>query len=333
MPALAISAFLDKGANVPILDVRSPGEYAAGHIVGALSMPLFSDEERAEVGTAYKQQGHLPAFEIGIAMVGPKMAGFVAKAKDLVGAGGSLQVYCWRGGMRSGSVAWLLGQAGFEVQTLRGGYKAYRQYVQAVLGQTWPLRVLAGPTGSGKTDVLLSMAADGAQVIDLEGLACHKGSSFGGIGQKPQPKIEEFENQLASQLLAMDVSKPIWLEDESQGIGKVFILKEFYEQMQRAPVYMLETTIEQRIARLVQDYADLPKDELAAAIVRLQTRLGPQHAKAALACLAAGNYAEVARITLVYYDKAYKASQGQRQGSVALVDRDLVGAARKILSI
>ena len=331
MPSLAIAAFLNHGASTPILDVRSPSEYAAGHIVGAVSMPLFSDEERAVVGTAYKQQGHLPAFEIGIAMVGPKMAGFVAQARQLVGAGGALHIYCWRGGMRSGSVAWLLAQAGFDVQTLRGGYKAYRHYVQAVLGQAWPLRVLAGPTGSGKTDVLLQIAKEGGQVIDLEGLACHKGSSFGGIGQKPQPRVEDFENQLATQLLAMDATKPIWLEDESQGIGKVFILKAFYEQMQKAPVYALETTLEQRIARLVQDYAMLPQDELAAAIIRLQTRLGPQHAKAALAALAAGDYAEVARIALVYYDKAYKASQGPKAGSVTLLDGDLAGAAKNLL--
>ena len=305
MPALSPEAFLAFAKSAPTLDVRSPAEFAAGHMPGAVSMPLFSNEERGIVGTAYQQLGHLPAYQIGLEIVGPKMAGFVKQATELAGEGNPIGLYCWRGGMRSGSVGWLLSQGGFIINTLRGGYKAYRTYVQSHLEKAWPLVVLGGPTGSGKTDVLKAMAAKGTQVIDLEGLANHKGSAFGGIGQAAQPRIEMFENELVARLLAFDTIQPIWVEDESQSIGHVFIYGPFFEQMRRAPFFRLNTAFEVRVERLVTEYAGLPDEELVNAIGKIAKRMGPQHAKVALECLKQGNYADVARIALAYYDKAY----------------------------
>ena len=278
----------------------------AGHIPGAVSMPLFSDEERAVVGTLYKQEGHVPAMEAGLDFVGPKMAGFVRRAREAVGVGGALGVYCWRGGMRSGSVSWLLSQAGFTVNTLAGGYKAYRQHVRTELERPWPLLLLGGTTGCGKTEILHQMAAAGAQVIDLEALAHHKGSDFGGIGQGEQPRIEMFENVLVGELSRFDPSKPIWMEDESQSIGKVFIYKGFFEQMRTAPMVVVEVDLDVRIARLVRVYAGLPKVDLEAALVRIRKRMGGQMAKDALACLAADDFEGVGRLALAYYDKNYR---------------------------
>ncbi|MGB3547800.1 MAG: rhodanese-like domain-containing protein, partial [Saprospiraceae bacterium] len=170
-----------------LLDVRSPGEYAEGHIVGARSLPLFSDEERAEVGTAYKQEGPAPAFLLGLERSGPKLRAYVERALELA-PGRRVTVHCWRGGQRSASMGWLLERAGFDVAILPGGYKAYRTEARAWLG-SFPhhLRLLCGPTGSGKTAVLHALRAQGAAILDLEGMARHRGSSFGAIGQEPQP--------------------------------------------------------------------------------------------------------------------------------------------------
>lgn len=298
--------FLTQQAQCLVWDVRSPAEFAAGHLPGAVSVPLFSDEERAQVGICYKQKGGPQAVELGLELVGPKMASWVRQARQARGTGGSIGLYCWRGGMRSGSMAWLLEQAGFDVSLLLGGYKAYRHYVRAVLERPWRLHVLGGHTGSGKTELLHHLAEAGAQVIDLEGLARHKGSAFGAIGQpEGQPRIEHFENMLAGQLLTKDASKPIWVEDESQTIGQVFIYKPFYDQMEAAPLYCLQVPLADRVARLVADYAQGPEADLAAAIQKIARRMGPQHAQTALAALKTREYAHVAELALAYYDPCY----------------------------
>ena len=242
MPALPIHDFLAIAADTVMFDVRSPAEYAAGHLPGARSMPLFSNEERAAVGTVYKQQGQLPAITLGLEMVGPKMAGFVRQAQAAVGEGGRVGLYCWRGGMRSGSVGWLLGQAGFQVSILKGGYKAYPKPGTGPTGKSLAVAGGRRPHRQRKDRTCSTpWPTCGEQVIDLEGLAHHKGSAFGGIGQPPQPRVEMFENELATRLLALDPGRPIWLEDESQSIGHVFIYGPFFAQMQAAPLIKLDT--------------------------------------------------------------------------------------------
>lgn len=320
----------------PVLDVRSPGEFARGHIPGAVNLPLFTDEERALVGTAYKQQGRDAAVLEGLRAVGPRMAAIVERAAE-VAPGRNVRVHCWRGGERSGSVGWLLDKAGFgEVATLRKGYKGFRAHVQQSFGAQPPLRVLGGYTGTGKTETLGYMKALGAQVIDLEALAHHKGSSYGGIGELPQPSTEHFENLLWHALQQVDPTRPVWVEDESMMVGRAKIPDAFFDAMRSAPLAFAEMPIEQRADRLVKDYGKFPVEELAAATKRIEKRMGPQHCKAALGALAAGDLRTTALLTLKYYDGAYAFGVGKR--AATRVKRfpadanDLRGLAERLLA-
>lgn len=312
--------------STPVIDVRSPGEFARGHIPGAQNIPLFSDAERAVVGTLYKQQGRNKAVREGLRIVGPKLAAIVEQAQTLA-PDGHVRVHCWRGGERSGSVAWLLDKAGFAaVHPLQGGYKAFRSHVLAELERPVPLRVLGGYTGSGKTELLNTMQAAGARVIDLEGLAHHKGSSFGAIGQAPQPTTEQFENLLWHALHTLGTEAPIWVEDESRTIGRAHLPDAFYQCLRRAPLYFIDIPVEARVQRLVAEYGNAPGAQLAEAILRIRKRLGPQHAKAALEALDAGDLRTVATITLGYYDRAYRHQMDQRDpATVHRIDVDAPG--------
>jgi tRNA 2-selenouridine synthase len=296
---------LELRKSVPVVDVRAPKEYLQGHIPQAVSMPLFTDEERAIIGTLYKQVGRDTAVEKGLELVGPKLASFVTQAKQIA-PDKRIIVHCWRGGMRSGSMAWLLSMAGFRVYLLEGGYKAFRKHFLGILEQGLPqLKVLGGPTGSGKTELLLQMQQNGHQVIDLEGLAHHKGSSFGAINQAPQPTTEQFENELFTILSDFDLTQPIWVEDESKLIGTVHLPNALYKQMQQVPVYVVNIPLEKRIDRLVADYTHCEKHLLEEALLRIKKRVGPQNVKAAQEALALNDFRTVAEIVLQYYDKAY----------------------------
>lgn len=309
--ALDIDAFLAE-RDAPVIDVRSPGEFARGHLPGARNLPLFSDAERALVGTCYKQRGRDAAVLEGLRIVGPRMAHLVEEARAIA-PHGRVRVHCWRGGERSGSVAWLLDKAGFaQAHTLKGGYKAFRAYVLRSFNGPWPLRVIGGFTGSGKTAVLRQLQAAGEQVVDLEALARHKGSSFGMLGQEPQPTTEQFENLLWSALTALDPQRPVWVEDESVMIGRVKLPDDLFGAMQHAPLLFLQVPPTERVERLVMEYGGFPKEELEQALVRIRKRVGPQHCKAALEALAAGDLHTVARIALTYYDKAYARSVAGR---------------------
>ncbi len=311
--SIAIESFLklQKEGN-PVIDVRSPAEFEAGHIPGALNMPLFSNEERAEIGTLYKQSGQEPAILRGLEIVGPKMAGFVRQAKELPYQQ-QLLVHCWRGGMRSGSFGWLLNTAGLPAVTLAGGYKSYRSKLLAFFDTSFALYVLTGGTGSGKTELLHLLKEKGEQVVDLEGLAHHKGSVFGGMGQQEQPSSEQFQNELFLQMQEMDPTQPIWVEDESISLGNVFIPHPLWNQLRRAPLIRTELSRAARVERLVKEYGLFDTQALAAAIHKITKRLGGQHAKAALEALEENNLKEVASILLVYYDKAYEIGINKRK--------------------
>ena len=303
---LSVSDFLAQGKERIVLDVRSPGEFTQGHIPGALSFPLFSDAERAQVGTTYKQVGKEEAMELGLEIVGPKMANFVKEAKKLAPER-RLAVHCWRGGQRSGSMAWLFRQAGFDVVTLVGGYKAYRNFVLEGFEET-PLKliVLGGRTGSGKTKILHELLDIGEQVIDLEGLAHHKGSAFGFIGEAPQPTVEQFENEFFAQVQAQDLSRNIWVENESRSIGRIFLPDGFWKKLKSAPLFNIEIPDAARIDNLLADYVLTDRNELEIAFQKIATKLGGQHLKTALEALQAGDFASAARIALAYYDKTYQ---------------------------
>jgi tRNA 2-selenouridine synthase len=289
----------------PVIDVRSPAEFEHAHIPGAISFPLFNNEERAVVGTAYKQQSREQAIKIGLDYFGVKMKRMVEEAEKLKTK--SLVVHCWRGGMRSAAVAWLLDLYGFKVYTLTGGYKAYRRWTLECLKQDHDIRILGGFTGSGKTEVLHAMNKMGEPVIDLEELANHKGSAFGAIGQPRQPSQEMFENLLALQLqLQSGTGKQIWLEDESQRMGLLNLSQDFWQMMRLKPVYFIDVPFEQRLNYIVKHYGKLQKGDLAAAVMRIKKRLGGLETKTALNFLAEDNIAESFRILLRYYDKLYE---------------------------
>ncbi len=305
METVSAEAFFAAPSSTVLLDVRSPGEFESGHAPGAVSLPLFSDAERAEVGTLYKQASPDDALLRGLEIAGGKMRSLVVAARGAA-PDNKVVVQCWRGGQRSASVAWLLERAGMEVSQLMGGYKAYRAFVRQWLSEPrHHLRVLSGPTGSGKTRILHALLRTGAPVVDLEGLANHKGSSFGSLGEDPQPSSEEFENLLFAALRHIPGGKTVWIEDESRLIGTVCQPEAFYDRLVAAPVVQLDQPEPWRVNNLVRDYASYPHSELAAAFTRLRKKLGGQHLQSALDALEQGDYATAARVALVYYDKAY----------------------------
>ncbi|TGE17171.1 tRNA 2-selenouridine(34) synthase MnmH [Hymenobacter elongatus] len=304
MPRLPLHEFMPVAADIPILDVRAPVEYAQGHIPGALSFPLFSDEERARIGTAYKQVSQERAVHIGLEFFGPKMSRMVKYAQKLA-PNKEVRLHCWRGGMRSGAVLWLLELAGFKVHLLDKGYKDYRRWALAQFSQPRPMLILGGLTGSGKTDVLHELARRGETIVDLEGQASHKGSSFGAIGLPPQPTPEQFENNLALLLSQLPTAVTPWLEDESLTIGRLTIPKPFFEQMRHAPLVVLDIPHDVRTRKLAAEYGKEDPQLLAEAIVRISKRLGGLATKEALAAIEVGDMEKMVDIALTYYDKTY----------------------------
>ncbi|MBF0193443.1 MAG: tRNA 2-selenouridine(34) synthase MnmH [Magnetococcales bacterium] len=291
--------------DIPLLDVRSPGEYATGHIPGAISLPLFSDEERKEVGTTYKQVGPKDAFQQGLDFVGPKMSHFVKMGEELSHEG-HIKLYCWRGGKRSQSIGWLLQQAGLKVMVLQGGYRSYRQTAMQKFAQPVNLVVLGGHTGCGKTEILKRLTQKGEQVIDLEGLANHRGSAFGGIGQAKQPSNEQFFNMVWEQWRRMDHTRTVWIENESLCIGRVVVPEALLEQMKLAPLFIINAPIKLRMQYLIELYGSQPKKEIAAAINKLSKKFGLQDTKQMLTQLEQGELKPVVNRLLKYYDKGYQ---------------------------
>lgn len=301
---LTTTQFIAEAAHLPILDVRAPLEFLAGHIPGATSFPLFTDEERKKVGTTYKQVSRDKAILLGLDLFGPKMSGFVKQATQIAPRKEVL-LHCWRGGMRSSSVAWLLDLAGFTVNLLQHGYKDYRRFAFDLFALKYPLVVLGGLTGSGKTEILQQLQNAGEQIIDLEKLARHKGSAFGAIGQAPQNTTEQFENDLALVLYGLNSHKSVWAEDESISIGKINIPNSFYDQMQEAILIKLEVPKAARIRKLAQEYCGVDKILLEQAVLRIRKRLGGLATKEALQAINTGDMEKMVELALVYYDKAY----------------------------
>ncbi len=312
---LPAGEFLELRKTLPVVDVRSPGEYATGHIPGAVNVPVFDDAQRAEVGTLYKKEGNLKAVKRGIDLTAPLMSSKLQSGLELA-SGGRLLLYCWRGGMRSEAMAWLFSLGGLEPLVLKGGYKAYRNHILEDLCRERKLMILGGLTGSGKTGILRYMKSSGARVTDLEGLASHRGSAFGALGQGPQPSSEHFANLLFDDLSAYGTETPVWLEDESRNIGTVFMPDCFYARMQSASVIAIMMSIETRMPRLVREYTSFPVEDIIASVMKISKRLGGDRTRDAIEALKRGDYPTAIRITLEYYDKSYhyglsKRSEGQ----------------------
>lgn len=306
MASVKISAesFLQLSLNIPVCDVRSPSEYASGHIPGAFNIPIFSDKERESVGIKYKKEGSLAAIKEGLDLAGPQMSLKLAGALELA-RDKKLLVHCWRGGMRSEAMAWLFSLAGLNVSVLDGGYKAYRNFILDTLSKKRKTIILGGLTGSSKTHILRNLQMQGRQIVDLEGLANHKGSAFGSLGQIAQPSTEYFANILYDVWSRTDPEVPVWLEDESRNIGTVFMPEAFYVNMQRAPAIILMMDVRTRLPRLVREYTLFPKEDLVASVMKISKRLGGDNTKEAIAAIESDNFAKAIEITLTYYDKAY----------------------------
>jgi tRNA 2-selenouridine synthase len=296
---------LAREAEEPIYDVRSPGEFAKGHIPGAINLPLFTDDQRAEIGTLYKDLGRQEAVLAGLDAAGPRLRDLADKALMTSPQGGEICVHCWRGGMRSQSVAWLLERVDLKVSVLQGGYKAYREQVRAVIGTAWPkLRIVGGLTGSGKTEILVGLRNLGEQVLDLEGLANHRGSAFGGI-DRVCPNQETFENALEAEISRLDPARRVWVEDESRMIGRLALPEDLWRQKDGAPLACVEVDRERRIDRLVKEYGEHDPGDLVTSFEAIRKRLGHERTDLALRALNEADLSTACKEALAYYDSCY----------------------------
>lgn len=332
---LAITDFLATLVERPLFDVRTPAEFEQGHIPGAINLPLFRNEERAVVGTIYKNEGKEEAMFKALEFVGPRMTSLVDFVKQNT-KGEEIAVHCWRGGKRSESVAWLLEFFGYDAVVLKDGYKAFRRHVLSHFeNSNHPLIVLGGRTGSRKTEILKHLSSQGEQVIDLEALANHKGSAFGWIGQGEQPSSEMFENLLFSVLSRQNPEERIWVENESRTIGKVRIPEGFWRNMKDAPLIHTEVPLEVRVRHLINLYADNTNPEdLIEAFRRVDRRLGGQHVKEAIEAIQRSDFQTATFIALKYYDKTYdynlSVNQAPHIAKVILGEADPSDAARLV---
>lgn len=290
--------------GVVILDVRSASEYRKGHILGAINLPILNDEERANIGTCYAQQGREEATALGFQLVGPRLYGILNEAKELAPTR-KVIVYCWRGGMRSASMAWMLQFAGFQVHILEGGYAAYHNALYNIYSiQNYQINVLGGPTGCGKGAVLNALHNLGEQVIDLEQMAGHRGSVFGALPQG-QPSNEQFYNIVGEAFRLCNNKRPIWIEGESAMIGHIALPQLLYRAMQQAPFYYYELSKELRLQRIVTEYGGMGTEFLLKAFEIIRKRIGNDRYKVALTALEQGDLHQAADIAMQYYDKAY----------------------------
>ncbi len=301
---LTLDNFWTLREQLPLVDARSEGEFAQSHIPGAINIPILNNAERIKVGTLYKQAGPEKATLKGFELVGPRFHLIQREALRNF-PNKKVMLYCWRGGMRSQVLSWLLTQVGFEVYRLAGGYKTYRTFTFNEVRKPYPLLVLGGKTGAAKTVLLQKLKERGEQVVDLEGLANHKGSSFGAIGLPGQPTVEQFENLLAEQLRKIQPDRAIWVENESRRIGRIILPDPFFLQMTQSPRIEIEKTDTERIAHIAREYAGLDQVELSDAVLRLQKRLGGDRTKQAVEAIQANQPEIWIPILLQYYDKTY----------------------------
>jgi tRNA 2-selenouridine synthase len=326
-----IVSFLRLAGEIPVADVRSPGEFLSGHIPGAVNIPLFDDDERRAVGTAYKKEGRDQAVLLGAGFAGKNMQNKLKKALETA-VNGELLVHCWRGGMRSEAMAWLFSTGGLKCHVLEGGYKAYRNYILSELSVKKKMLILGGLTGSSKTHIIRLLKDKGEQVIDLERLASHKGSAFGSLGESPQPGSEHFANLLFQEWSCIDNNRPVWLEDESRNIGSVFIPDAFFANMMNSPAIVLLISPVHRMPRLIEEYSGFNPDLLKASVEKIRKRMGNESAGEAIKAIDSGNIRKAIEIVLEYYDKTYRYSLSRKKNAQIIYvesDTDDIGINTK----
>ncbi len=298
-----------------IVDVRSPSEYNQAHIPGAINIPIFNDAERKIIGTNYKQVGKQPAIKIGLKYFGAQMLKYIEQL-EACNANTPIIVHCWRGGMRSAAMAWLFNLYGWQVYKLEGGYKIFRNWVLKKFEDNYNFKIIGGGTGSQKTIILNALAQHNC-IIDLEALANHKGSAFGGINQPQQDRQEFFENKLA---LALYKSKgTIYVEDESQRIGNLFIPNTLWKTLRSAAILYINKSFDERLVYLVAEYGSLPKEDLLNATKRIEKNLGGLETKNVIEHLNNGAIKNAFEILLNYYDKYYNKGLQKRDNWETLI--------------
>jgi len=294
-----------------IVDVRSPSEFCQGHWPGAINIPLFSDIERDSIGKSYKKESRIKAILNGLRLTLPKTTKLlkiiIQTTKKKGGIDKSLRIYCWRGGMRSSAFAWLARTIGIKTYLLKGGYKSYRKWVLNQFEADLPIRLIGGKTGTRKTDLLNYINKENIYVIDLEGMANHRGSSFGSLGMEEQPTTQQFENVLAESLCSFHKKNAIeiWIEAESSNLGKCRIPNNLYTKMKKAPIIEIIKTKNERVENLVNLYSQNSQIELKDAVTRISKRLGPQRTKQAIIAIEKKEWSKACEAMLDYYDKCY----------------------------
>ena len=300
-----------------VIDARTPAEFELDHIPGAVNCPVLSNEERVIVGTLYKQVSPFEAKRVGAAMVAANLSRHLQEKFADKPASWKPVVYCWRGGLRSGSMVTWLRLVGWDAQQLAGGYKAFRHHVIAQIEAIVPqlqLRVLCGATGSAKTRVLHALQEQGHQVVDLEGIARHKGSLLGGLPGIAQPSQKHFDTLLVQELQALDLHRPVYIEGESPKIGRVALPLSLVQYMRKAPVLEVKATTQARLEYLLRDYAYLGDhvDKLCERLGYLKEIQGNETIARWQAWAREGQLpALFAELMALHYDPQYERSQSR----------------------
>tara|TARA_Y100000739_G_scaffold207137_1_gene195467 strand:+ start:1 stop:960 length:960 start_codon:yes stop_codon:yes gene_type:complete len=282
----------------------------------SINIPLFDNEEREIVGTLYKNFGKEKAVLQGLEFVSDKIESIINNLFEAINSYKSknhysklekptLKIYCARGGMRSQSISWLLEKYNQSSIRLKNGYKSYRKWTLESFNKEWKIVVIGGKTGTGKTNLLKLLQENNYQIIDLEGLACHRGSTFGGLGMKMQPTNEQFENKIAEKLKGFKRSNKIFVEAESANIGKCKIPHEFFNQMRTAERIEIIKSESNRLEELIKTYSIYEEKDLIEAVFRIKKRLGPQRTKVAVESIKNKDWESVCKSVLEYYDKCY----------------------------
>jgi len=299
-------------SNALYIDMRSPAEFSIGHIFGAINIPLFSDEERAEVGTIYKKVGAEQATELGLSIASKKLPTIVSEIKVLSKTGRPIIIYCWRGGMRSKSIVTILNLLGIGVSQLIGGYKAYRRYILDSL-LTYKIHpkiiLLCGSTGVGKTTILQLLEQKNIPVINLEKLANHRGSVFGQVGLGKSTTAQSFDESILMALNTFNTEPYIVLECESKRIGNIYLPDCLYQAMSIGTKILIYADMETRITRLITEYRDLNEEnskEIILSMKALSKRFGTKKMEKLLSDFSQGEIRSVVGTLLVdYYDPLY----------------------------
>ena len=315
---LSIEDFLKLRSSHPVVDVRSQGEFAEGHIRDAINIPILNNEDRVAVCTDYKQKCQREAIKTGFRLVGPRLLDIINETQQ-VANDSEILVHCWRGGMRSSNFCQFVGMARIKSHQLTGGYKAYRHQALESFKRSFQIILLTGCTGSGKSEVLRALKANGEQILDLEALANHKGSAFGGLLMPAQPTTEQFQNELFEEINRLDLTKRIWVEDESIAIGKIFLPNDLWKSMMQSPLVQMEVSKDIRVQRLVSEYGPADREEFLTIMGKVVKKLGGQHYNSAKEKLLQGDIASTIDILLTYYDKAYLNSIAKRRDKIKFI--------------